>query len=131
MPPSRASTTSPSQVARYMLDLAADLNGFRGQHFSRESQPVLRAQADTGSTPGEQSINREDLWRRAQESWHHGAGQVYLDRADSDSSRFLSSKGVNVWDKWALSLLHDTTLRSRKREHEPSPDRCRVVHVPH
>jgi hypothetical protein len=94
----------------YRIDLAADLNGFRGEHFNRKSQPVLRSQADTGTTPGENSISREDLWRRTQESWHHGAGQTYLDRADSDSARFFSSKGLNVWDKWSLTLLNKTSL---------------------
>lgn len=94
----------------YLVDELADLQGFRNQHFSRESVPMLRAQADTAPTPAEQSINRESLWRRSQESWHHGSGQNYLDRSDSDSQRFRTSKGVNVWNKWTLSLLNDTTL---------------------
>lgn len=93
----------------YMIDTAMDLQGFRGMHFKRGSMPVLRAQADTGNVPAEQSINRDALWRRSQETWHHGAGQVYYDRADSDSARFNTSKGVNVWSKWNVTLLPDTT----------------------
>jgi hypothetical protein len=93
----------------FMVDHAADLNGFRNMHFSRQSTPALRAQADTANTPGEQSLNREDLWRRATESWHKGAGQTYLDRSDSDSARFSASKGVDVWTRWQLSLLPDVT----------------------
>lgn len=92
----------------YMIDHAVDLNGFRGMHFARDSVQALRAQADTANTPGEQSLSRQDLWRRAAESWHHGSGQTYLDRSDSDSARFNSSKGVDCWTKWALSLLPDT-----------------------
>jgi hypothetical protein len=93
----------------YMLDLANDLNGFRGTHFTRKSVNLLRSQADTANVPGEQSLNREDLWRRTQESWFHGAGQTNLDRADSDIARFRTSKGINPWVKWELSLLNDTS----------------------
>ena len=93
----------------YMLDMEADLQGFRGEHFARSSVPILRAQADTADTPAEQSINRESAWRKSQESWHHGAGQVYFDRNDSDPYRFHTSKGVDVWSKWNVSLLNDTS----------------------
>lgn len=95
----------------YMLDLATDNNGFRGTHFSRKSTAILRNQADTANSPGEQSLNRDSTWRRAVESWHHGAGQTYFDRADSasDAARFNTSKGVNVWTKWQMSLLNDTS----------------------
>ena len=89
----------------YRIDRA-----FGRDPHTRKSVPVLRAQADTGAVPSEQSINRESLWRRSQETWHHGAGQTYFDRDDSDSARFTSSKGVNVWTKWGLSLLADTVL---------------------
>lgn len=77
--------------------------------WRHESIPVVREQADTSATPGEATINRQGLWRRSQDSWHRGAGQTYLDRQDSDPARFRSSKGVNPWDRWALSLLFDTT----------------------
>lgn len=92
----------------YIIDQLADLQGFRSEHFERSSVPMLRAQADTAAIPAEQSINRESLWRRSQESWHHGSNQTYFDRADSDNQRFRASKGVNVWTKWTLSLLNDT-----------------------
>lgn len=93
----------------YRVDHAQDLNGFRGTHFDRKSAPVLRNQADVGASPGENSINREDLWRRAQETWHLGAGQTYLDRANSDNARFSTSKGVNVWSMWQATLLPTTS----------------------
>lgn len=93
----------------YMLDLAMDVDGFRGTRFSRKSVSVLRDQSDVGETPGENSLNRQDFWRRTQESWHHGSGQANLDRSNSDSARFHTSKGVDVWTQWQLSLLNDTT----------------------
>lgn len=87
----------------FMVDLEAG-----GDGFSRRSIPLLRNQANTGEQFGEGSLNPEELWRRSQDSWDHGAGQTYLDRADSDRRRFRSSKGIDVWTRWAMSLLPDT-----------------------
>lgn len=86
----------------YMLDLQDGSDA-----FSRRSIPLLRNQANTGDQFGEASLNPEELWRRSQDSWDHGAGQTYLDREDSDRRRFRSSKGVDVWERWRLSLLPD------------------------
>lgn len=80
--------------------------------FKRNSIQVLRAQADTSNLPGESSINPEDLWRRAQKTWHHGAGQQYLDQDDSSPARFRSSKGIDVWEKWQMSLLPDSERKT-------------------
>lgn len=96
----------------YMFDL-------KSNDYKRKSIPILRGQADVSNLPGEGAINPEDLWRRSQESWHAGAGQTYLDRVTgaspytrqySESSRFRTSKGIDVWTKWQLSLLPATTL---------------------
>lgn len=80
--------------------------------FRRETVPVLRQQADVSSEPGEMSLNPQGLWRRSQESWHHGAGQDFLDgRQDQeapDPHRFRASKGVDVWTRGQVSLLHPT-----------------------
>lgn len=89
----------------YMLDLQAGSDS-----FSRRSIPMLRNQANTGDQYGESSLNPEELWRRSQDSWDHGAGQVYLDREDSDRRRFRSSKGIDVWTRWEMSLLPDTDV---------------------
>jgi hypothetical protein len=69
--------------------------------------PLIRQQADNSDEPGESSINPEDLWPRAQSSWHHGAGQAYLDAPDSDRARFRASYGVDVWTRGKLGLLND------------------------
>lgn len=94
----------------YMLDMASDENGLRGQYFRRTSVPVLRTQADSSNVPNEGSVSPDDLWRRSQDTWHLGAGQSHLDRATSDPARFRSSKGVDVWTKWQATLLPDTQL---------------------
>lgn len=91
----------------YMLDLWPSPYTNHSE-FMHQSVPLIRNQADQSSSPSESSINPEDLWRRSQDTWHHGAGQAYLDHPDSDSARFDISKGVDVWTKWQLSLLPDT-----------------------
>lgn len=85
----------------YLIDLES------GQ-FRRQSIPMLRTQADASNLPNESSLNPEELWRRGQEMWHKGAGQVFLDRPESDSARFRSSKGINPWERWQVSLLPET-----------------------
>jgi len=86
----------------YNLDL-------RSGKFGWQSIALMRQQFDTSDRPGERSLNPEAGWRRAQESWHLGAGQAALDRAESDPYRFATSKGVDPWDEWELGLLPDTT----------------------
>jgi hypothetical protein len=80
--------------------------------FTESSIELLRPQQDSSNEPGEQSVNPEDFWRRSQHSWHHGAGQIYLDREDDidppDRQRYRRSKGVDVWTRDQLSLLPTT-----------------------
>lgn len=90
----------------YLLDL---LTATGQSNFSRVSLPLLRTQADSSGTPGEQSVSPENFWRRAQDSWHLGAGQSYTDRDEASPFRYSSSKGVNPWTKYQLSLLNGTT----------------------
>lgn len=90
----------------FLVDLTAG-----DDSFSRRSIPLLRNQANTGEQFGEASLNPEELWRRSQDSWDHGAGQDYYDRPDSDRRRFRISKGIDVWSKWSMSLLRDTATR--------------------
>lgn len=86
----------------YLIDRKSDDH----KHQSIQTLRPVFVQADT---LGEKNINPESLFRMSQNSWHHGAGQVHLDRSDSDPARFRSSKGVDVWTRWQLSLLPDTT----------------------
>lgn len=94
----------------YMLDTRDLYTG--DSRFARTSIQLLKPQADQSGNVSEASLNPAEFARRAVESWHHGAGQTHLDRnasdAQSDASRFRSSKGVDVWTKWQLSLLPDT-----------------------
>lgn len=87
----------------FMLDKKALADG----QMRRRSIALLKPQQDTGKF-AETSLNPEEFARRAAESWHHGAGQSRLDRSDSDEARFRTSKGVDPWTRWTLSLLPDT-----------------------
>lgn len=78
--------------------------------FTRSSIKLLKPQQDTGSV-GENSLNPADGIRAAIESWHHGAGQTFLDRPDSDPYRFRSSKGIDPWTRHKITLQQDTAQR--------------------
>lgn len=84
-----------------MLDL---VNGV----FRRSTLPSIRAQADSGALASEASLSRDGLWRRSVETFHRGAGQLTLDREESLPARFNTSKGVDVWTPYELSLLQAT-----------------------
>lgn len=93
----------------YMLDTSPETYYVR---WNTETIPLLRQQADQSNAPAEASLNPEGLWRRAQDSWHHGAGQSWRDRdQNADVYRFRSSKGIDVWTKYQLGLLNDTTQK--------------------
>lgn len=79
--------------------------------LDRTTVQVIRQQSDTSTEPGEQSLSPLGLWRRSQESWHHGAGQDFLDGRDekaADPHRFRYSWGVDPWTRGQVSLLHPT-----------------------
>jgi len=78
--------------------------------FGRQTVPMIRQQSDTSDKPGEGTLNPAGLWRRSQESWHRGAGQVWLDKPDSDPHRFNTSKGVDPWTKYGITLLPATAV---------------------
>ena len=75
--------------------------------YSRTTIPVLREQRDTSDEAGEQQLNTQ-LWIRSQTDWSYGAGQQYLDNADSDRRRFYTSSGIDIWTKGEVSLLPKT-----------------------
>jgi hypothetical protein len=78
--------------------------------FGWQTVPAIRQQADNSERPDEGTLNPESSWRRSIGSWHHGAGQEWVDRPESDPFRFRSSKGIDPWTKYGLSLLKDTAV---------------------
>lgn len=90
----------------YVLDTSFE--PYRRDAFRHRSIQAQRESISLTNIPGEGTVNTEGLWRRGAEDWHFGAGQPYQDRKDSVDARFSTSKGVNPWMQWQLSLLNDT-----------------------
>ena len=78
------------------------------ERFRRSSLQLLNTQQNIDK--GESALTPPEVWRRLYQSWHHGAGQRFADRENSDPYRFYTSKGIDVWDQWEMKLLHDTRL---------------------
>ena len=74
--------------------------------YRRTLVEVLRSRQNT--QPNESLLLSPEVWRTTVESWHQGAGQTRKDRDDSLPYRFFASKGVNVWNKWGITLLPKT-----------------------
>ena len=81
---------------------------YRRDAFRHRSIQAQRESVDLTNIPGEGTVNTEGLWRRSAWDWHLGAGQPYFDRKGSSDERFSTSKGINPWNQWQLSLLSDT-----------------------
>lgn len=93
----------------YMVDTQPE-HSFT-DYWKHDSIALVRTQADTSTSPAEASLNPEGLWRRAQDSWHHGAGQAYRDRdTNNDIYQYDASKGLDPWSRYRLKMLPDTTL---------------------
>lgn len=106
-----STTTAPSIFPVALAGHGYQVDLLSGE-FHHLSIPLLRQQSDDSVSPAETSLNPDDLWRRAQDSWHHGAGQIFRDRPDADPERFRSSKGIDPWTKYQFSL-HQGTTESR------------------
>lgn len=81
---------------------------YQRDSFSHDSYNAQRQSVNFSNIAGEGTVNTDGLWRREQNDWSMGSGQLYLDRQNSIPSRFYKSKGVNPWVKWQLTLLEDT-----------------------
>jgi len=83
------------------------------QHpYERATAPFRKNQFDTQRDPGEQSIT--GWWLRSQSSFHAGQGIKFYDpfanpfstTLASNSYRYSTSIGVNVWDQGQATLLN-------------------------
>lgn len=91
----------------YMIDWA-----MKDRLSGPTSLRVARSQADTANKAGEQSLARENLWRRVVTSWHHGAGQLVYDDETSDPYRFYKSLGVDIWTPGRVKPLASVARKS-------------------
>lgn len=76
----------------------------------RYTAPWRREQIDLSDEAGESSL--AGWWYRAQQSFHSGAGQRYVDVDRSNpanTTRFYDSRNVDVWTPGSVTLLPETT----------------------
>lgn len=108
----RTASTASALIVRggAEIDIAVGGIPFRLATFpelpeSSETVPIRKDQFDSEQEPGEQSLSF--WWRRSQDSWHEGAGNLYQEgRGDLvTSSSFYSSENVDVWTKGEMRLL--------------------------
>jgi hypothetical protein len=85
---------------------AASDTSYGNWWIKRETAPFRKQQFDNAQNPGEQSL--EGYWIRSVMSFHGGAGQLYADPVEGNTSsdiRYWKSRNVSVWTPGALSLL--------------------------
>lgn len=80
----------------YLIDLT---------QYRRSTVPALRQPQDTGEEVGENSLNTEGLWTRAQSDFSLGSGQEFFDDDDSLRRRFYRSIGIDPWTRNQATLL--------------------------
>ena len=90
------------------VELNGETYGVDTTMYRRTTVPVSRQQRDNSKEPGENTLDTTGAWVRSQTDWSYGAGQLYLDKEDSDRRRFYSSQGIDVWTKGQISLLNTT-----------------------
>jgi len=122
VPSNLPSSAGNGNLGHYAIALSSTNNGsrtfvvdtsfepYRREAFRHKSIPSQRQSVQMTNVTGQGTINTEGLWRREQVEWTMGAGQQYLDRkSDSQETRFLSSKGVDVFSMpLQATLLPDT-----------------------
>lgn len=77
--------------------------------YVRQTAPYRKEQFDNQTEPGEQSLT--GWWIRSQSSFHDGTGITFYDPAliaGESTYQFKDSRGVDVWTKGEVSLLHTT-----------------------
>ena len=68
---------------------------YRREAFRHKTIPAQRQSINLTNIAGEGTVNTEGLWRREQQDWGMGAGQLYLDRkGDNAENRYYTSKGL-------------------------------------
>lgn len=92
----------------FLVDTSRQTN--QQERFRRQSVQLLNTQQNTDK--GESALTTPEIWRRTSKSWHHGMGQKFAERDDSDEYRYDWSKGINPWERWEITLLHRTEQKS-------------------
>ena len=97
--------TEPETVVLDGWTYAIDLKEYRFANADTFRDSVVQ-----GDESSDALFSAKGAWSRYRYSWHQGADQELADLdADAVPFRFNESRGVNVWEKYDLSLQHSTT----------------------
>lgn len=113
-PPPDAPSVPPTgnysiSIAGHNYSVDTSFEPYRREAYRHKSIVALRDSLNFDNSAGEGVVNTQGLWRRSGQNWSSGAGQKFLDAKKSSPDRFFTSKGVNPWTEFQLSLHHDTT----------------------
>lgn len=91
--------SAPSEIvpATFPVAIAGRPYLIEPKLYKRDFVPVQRDVRDDNTEPGEATLSPAGLWRRSQSDWSLGAGQTWLDEAESTRRRFNTSLGVDVF----------------------------------
>lgn len=99
----------PISIAGHAYAAETSFEPYRRDAYRSDSIEPVADKTDITNIPGEASVNTEGLWRREMQDWSNGAGQLYLDRRQSQDNRFYTSKGIYPWTQWYATLLNDVS----------------------
>jgi len=109
-----AATVPPSgvysvSIAGHNYTVDTSFEPYRREAYRHKSIVALRESLNFDNSAGEGVVNTQGLWRRSAQNWVLGAGQKFFDFKKSSPDRYFTSKGINPWTEFQLSLLYDTT----------------------
>ena len=99
-------------IAGRWYGIDTNYEAYRHDAFKHTSYPAQRQSVNLTNVAGEGTVNTDGLWRREQNDWSMGSGQLFMDRQGSLANRFYRSKGMDVWTRWQLSVLPATKVRT-------------------
>jgi hypothetical protein len=102
-------TTSPSTDARSRSSSIRTRSRCSAPTTSAAPSKPLGIRRTSPTNPASSPSARSSSGGGSQQSWHHGAGQAWLDWPGSDRNRFRTSKGIDLWTQKQIGLLHSTT----------------------
>lgn len=105
--------TSSETPSKWPVAIAGHGYMIEPELYQRTFVPVQRDTRDDTTEPGEQTLSPAGLWRRSQSSWALGAGQLWLDEANSTRERFHESLGVDVFTEEHTATLLPVTEEKR------------------
>lgn len=99
-------------IAGRWYGIDTNYEAYRHDAFKHTSFPAQRQSVNLTNIAGEGTVNTDGLWRREQNDWTMGSGQLFMDRQGSMANRFYKSKGMDVWTRWQLNVLPATKVRT-------------------